>query len=201
MAGMVKVTAKWAGFSGAPGYSNFYFRDFSATGEPLESDAQSAVNRVNTFFGAIADRLPPNVNVTVQPEIQVIESTNGQLVNVWTVPTPTAIPGTSATLTYSAPSGVVVTWRTATVVRGRRARGRTFIVPVASSCYQSDGTIEPTSHADFATASAALAANTGTPDLGVWVRPTVKGASDGLWAPVTNATVPDKAAVLRSRRD
>lgn len=198
---MLKVTAKWAGFSGAPGYSNFFFRDFTETGEPVASDAPAAVARVNQFFGAIADRLPPNVNVTVQPECQVIESTTGVLKDVFTVPTPTAIPGTSTTLTYSAPTGVVITWRTATVVRGRRVRGRTFIVPVSTACYQNDGTLESGAHDDFAVAAAALAANTGTPDLGIWSRPSVKGASDGAWAPVTNATVPDMAAVLRSRRD
>lgn len=200
MAGMVKVTAKWQGFNGAPGYSNFFFRDFTESGEPVQADADGAVSRVNAFFGAIADRLPPNVNVTVQPEIQVIESTNGELKTAFTVATPTAIPGTAVETRFSGPAGVVITWRTATVVRGRRVRGRTFIVPVASSCYQNDGTIEPTSHADFATAAAALATGTGAPDLGVWSRPSVKGASDGVWAPVTNATVPDMAAVLRSRR-
>lgn len=200
MVQMLKVTAKWAGFPGAPGYSNFYFRDFSVSETPTQAEAQGAVNRVNGFFGAIADRLPPSVNVTVQSEIQVIEATNGDLVTAYNVPVPTAIPGTAAETRYSGPTGIVVTWRTQTVVRGRRVRGRTFLVPVSNACFQADGTIEPTTHDDIAIAASALASASDTPDLGIWSRPTSKTATDGSFAPVTVASVPDMAAVLRSRR-
>lgn len=201
MTGMLRVTAKWAGFSGAPGYSNFFFRDFAAGNEPTQAQAQGGVNRVNTFLGAIQTLLPPNVNITVQPIVDVIEETTGQLTTSFSVPTPTAVPGTSTVTTYSAPTGAVVTWRTAGVRAGRRVRGRTFLVPLATNCYQADGTLDTAKAATLATASAALADSSGTPDLGVWARPTSKGASDGVWWLVTNATVPDMAAVLRSRRD
>jgi hypothetical protein len=201
MTGMLRVTAKWQGFSGAPGYSNFFFRDFTANNEPTQAQAQGGVDRVNTFLGAIQSLLPPNVNITVQPTVDVIEETNGQLTTSFTVPTPSAVPGTSTVTTYSAPTGAVITWRTAGVRNGRRVRGRTFLVPLATNCYQADGTLDPTKMATLATASAALANQSGTPDLGVWARPTSKTATDGVWWVVSNATVPDMAAVLRSRRD
>src|SRR5690349_17329776 len=97
MANMLKVTAKWAGFPGAPGYSNFYFGDFSGANQLGQAESQLAVNRVNGFFGAIMDRFPPSVNVTVQPEIQLINAADGKLQNAYNVPVPTAIPGTNAT--------------------------------------------------------------------------------------------------------
>jgi len=201
MTGMLKVKVRWAGFTGSPGWSNFYYRDFALNNEPTQAQAEAAVTRTNTFIGAIADRLPPNVNLTVQAEVDVIEEADGQLITSFTVPTPTAIPGTATVTTYSAPTGVVVTWRTATVRNGRRVRGRTFLVPVSNVCYQTDGSLEPASLTDIQTAASALASQTGTPDLGVWARPTGPAATDGVWCPVTAATVPDMAAVLRSRRD
>lgn len=200
MANMLKVTAKWAGFPGAPGYSNFYFGDFSGGNTLGQAEAQGAVNRVNGFFGAIADRLPPSVNVTVQPEIQLHDAATGELLNAFNVPVPTAIPGTSATPMYSGPTGIVVTWRTQTVRNGRRVRGRTFLVPISSAAYESDGTLVAAYRDDVAVAAAALADASGTPDLGVWARPSAKGASDGLLAQVGVASVPDMVAVLRSRR-
>lgn len=200
MANMLKVTAKWAGFPGAPGYSNFYFGDFSGSNTLGQAESQGAVNRVNAFFGAIADRLPPSVNVTVQAEVQLINAADGKLVSAFNVPVPTAIPGTSATPMFSGPTGIVVTWRTQAVRNGRRVRGRTFLVPISSAAYESDGTLIAAYRDDVAVAAAALADASGTPDLGVWARPSSKGATDGSLAQVTVATVPDMVAVLRSRR-
>lgn len=200
MASIVKVKARWAGFIGSPGWSNFYFRDFSA-GEPVTSDAQGAVDKTNVFFGAIKALFPTVVNFTVQPDVEVIEETTGELKNILMVPAPTAIVGTAAAAGYSAASGAVVTWRTNGVRNGRRIRGRTFLVPTANIAYDLDGTLQASTINTLTTAAATFSSATGTPDLGVWARPSTPVATDGIWYAVSGATVPDKAAVLRSRRD
>lgn len=201
MTGMLKVATKWTGFSGAPGYTNFFFRDFSSTGEPTSAQATAAVARVQTFWSNMAAKFPPNVQLAIQGEVQVIEDTDGKLKDIFTVTPPANIVGGSATTTYSAPTGMVINWRTGGVRNGRRIRGRTFLVPCANNMYEADGSIAAASLASAVSTAQALADQTGTPDLGVWARPTTKGATDGIWQVVTGVTVPDMAAVLRSRRN
>jgi hypothetical protein len=53
----------------------------------------------------------------------------------------------------------------------------------------------------FQTAASALATPANNIHLGVWSRPSAQGASDGDWFPTVSASVPDKVAILRSRRD
>jgi hypothetical protein len=202
MSGMLKVTTKWTGFSGAPGYTNFYFRDFTANNEPTSAQATAAVARVQTFWSNMAAKFPPPVRLAIQGDVQVIEDTDGKLKDIFTVTPPADIVGGSATAEYSSPTGMVIHWRTGGVRNGRRVRGRTFLVPCANNMYQSDGSIATASLASAVSTAQALAdSTTGSPDLGVWARPTAPGATDGAWWLVTGVTVPDLAAVLRSRRN
>ena len=201
MSGMLKVKTKWTGFNGAPGYTNFYFRDFSSTGEPTQTHASGAVTRTHTFWNNLQSRFPSVVQLAVQGDVEVIEETNGEMKSVFSVTPPTTVTGSATSGLYSGPVGAVVNWRTGGVRNGRRVRGRTFLVPLANENYQTDGTIDPTKLASMNTTVAALADQTGSPDLGVWARPTTPGGSDGVWYAVTSGSVPDLAAVLRSRRD
>ena len=201
MSGMLKVKTKWTGFNGAPGYTNFYFKDFTNTGEPVASDAPAAVTRTHTFWNNLQSRFPSVVQLAVQGDVEVIEQTTGEMKSVFNVTPPTVVTGSATSGVYSGPVGAVVNWRTAGVRNGRRVRGRTFLVPLANENFQNDGTIDPTKLASMNTVVAALADGTGTPDLGVWARPTAPGATDGQWYAVTSGSVPDLAAVLRSRRD
>lgn len=204
MAPILRVKALWSGFNGAPGYSVFHFRDFT-TGEdgfPVEADALSAAQRVTTFFDTFKGYLPRVVTVRVEPELELIEESNGQMIDIVSITSPAAVTGGAlAATTYSAASGAVVNWRTQGVRNGRRVRGRTFVVPLASDAYESNGTLGTNALTQLRTAADALVNGAGSPDLGVWARPTAPGASDGNWFVANSAFVPDMAAVLRSRRD
>jgi hypothetical protein len=209
MAPILRVKARWSGFTGSPGYSNFYFRDFDS-GSFTDAMADAAGDRVETFFGACATLFPNNVRITVQSDAEVIEETNGEIISVLSTGPRSAVAGTAAANAYSAASGVVVTWRTGGVVVGRRVRGRTFLVPTANVAYDLDGTLGSGPMNTIQTAANALAATTGSPDLGVWSRPhkarvakdgTNVPARDGSWYVVTSVTIPDKVAILKSRRD
>lgn len=209
MANILRVKAKWTGFSGAPGYSNFYFRDFSA-GEPTDTDADAAADRVETFFNAIPAYLTNATRITLQSDADVINELDGKIVSVLNAGARTAIAGTGGVGGYSAASGAVITWRTNGVVVGRRVRGRTFLVPLAAPAYAADGTITSGLVNTLTTAGQALISAAGTPDLGVWARPTeqhinARGetvpARTGIWYVASSVTVPSKVSVLRSRRD
>jgi hypothetical protein len=200
MAGILKVKVRWSGFVGGPGYSNFYFRDF-ADSEPTAQQATDAAARVRTFFNDIRSHFPAAMSWNVLSDVEVIEETTGTMTTVHNITAPLVVLGGAAAAPYSAATGSVVTWRTPGVRNGRRVRGRTFLVPLANNAYDNDGTMGATPLATIQTAANALAAGTGTPDLGIWSRPTGPGAADGAWHAVNAATVPDKVAVLRSRRD
>lgn len=205
MAGILKVKARWSGFNGSPGWTNFYFRDF-ADSEPTQQQAVDAVARTNTFFTAIKDKFTTAVSIAIQNDVEIVEESTGDLKNVLTVTAPAAIVGSNTIATFSGASGAVVTWRTGSVHGGRRVRGRTFLVPTSTALYQNDGTLDPAHRTGIQTAADALASGAGSPDLGIWARPkknpdTGAITSPGAWYAVTGATVPDLAAILRSRRD
>lgn len=204
MASILRIKLRWTGFSGAPGYSIFHFRDFE-TGEGGGVDAtqaQSAADRVRAFALALVDLLPAGARLQVEPDVEVLEETNGQMQDILQVTPGATVAGKSTnTGSYSGATGAVVNWRTASVRNGRRIRGRTFLVPLYYTAYDSDGTINTTALTAIRTAADALVAGGNSPDLGVWARPSASGASDGNWVVASSATVPDLAAVLRSRRD
>jgi hypothetical protein len=212
---MLRVKMRWSGFQGGPGYTSFYFRDFVAEGggewNPDNDDAAAAAARVQTFGTALREYIVSGTTLQVESDVEEIEETTGALVDVWSAGAPAAINAINAAGGYSAASGAVVNWKTGTVRNGRRIQGRTFLVPLGPNCYENNGTLTSTAVNAFTAAGNALIAGAGSPDLGVWGRPTkVKDANgqptgetlpNGQWAVATSVRVPDMAAVLRSRRD
>lgn len=204
MTALLRVKARWTGFSGAPGFTVLHFRDFSgpdgAGAEPDNAQAAAAGERVRAFFQTLNGLLPESVRIAVEPDVDVVEDSTGELIdslNAGQIATVSgAVPGS-----FSGPSGAVVNWRTGGIRNGRRIRGRSFIVPLSSSIYSNAGILTAGAQDALQTAANALAASSGTPDLMVYARPTSAGATDGQSSVVTSATVPSLIAVLRSRRD
>ena len=199
MSHIMRVTAAWTGFAGAPGYSNFFFKDTS-NAEPEAADAAGVSNSVSFFLEAIKGLLPPAVKIGLQTDVAVLDDQTGQMVDVLSNGGFSNTTGTAASGPYSAASGVVVTWRTAGIRNGRRVRGRTFLVPTANTAYEADGSLAAGAMTTIQTAANALLVPASNRWLGVWSRPSAPGASDGVWYPGMTATIPDRVAVLRSRR-
>lgn len=201
---ILRVQARWNGFSGAPGYSAFHFRDFgTGAGDGTDGDtaqAQAAADKLTAFFTTIAERLPEGLTVQPEAEVELLEDSTGQLENVLGITPLPPVTGVG-TGNYSGPVGAVINWRTSLVKNGRRIRGRTFLVPLVSSCFTGDGGLSSITIDDIQNAANTLSATDSTPDLGVYSRPSASGATDGKWAVVSNSSVPTLAAVLRSRRD
>lgn len=189
-----RVTAQWSGFPGAPGYSNFYFAGDGTT----EGDAQASAARVRTFFDAITNRLPTGVSIQVEPEVASIDEASGNMTGIVAIDPVLPVSGVG-TGGFSGPSGAVVNWLTTEFINGRMVRGRTFLVPLAASSYEDDGTLTTNALTGLRTAATALIGDLSDAGLMVWRRPI--GGAGGSANLVRSAQVPDLAAVLRSRRD
>lgn len=201
---LYRVKSRWSGFAGAPGYTILHFRDFNApdpgNGDGTVEEATAAVERVQTFFGALASILPSSVSIDVEREVDVIDDSDGSLVNSLASTSGGIVQGTGPA-TYAAPVGAVVNWRTGSVRNGRRLRGRTFLVPLSSANFNATGVLIPAVQTIIQNAANDLASTQLTPDLMVFGRPSSATASDGVSAVVTAANVPSLAAILTSRRD
>jgi len=201
MASLLRVKARWSGFQGSPGYSVFHFSNFAGA-SPTGSEATVAVTKVREFFFAIRTQIPTGCTVLVEPDVDVIESTDGKLISVLNGGAPGPVAGgASAAAGYATAVGAVVTWRTAGIRKGRRVKGRTFIVPLSSVAFANDGTLNGDIIFSLTQAALGLSDQASSPDLGVYGRPSAKGATDGVWFPVASYSIPDMGAVLRSRRD
>lgn len=199
MATVSTVTAVWAGFTGAPGYSRFNFAELANA-----SAVQAAVNAVRTLMANAAASLLTTQKITVQTLVQHHDLATGDLTGETTAgSSPADVVGILASSTaFAGGSGLVVNWVTGQFWNGRKVRGRTFIVP-AVSVYSNDGTITSTAQTNWQTAGATFAATSGITPV-VWAKKfddakppnQVAGAA----FTVTGATVPDRAAQLRTRR-
>lgn len=201
---IMRVTAKWTGFTGAPGYSVFHFDtdagfwDGGVFGDGAQATANGANTRVyNSFFEAKA-ALPSGVQVRTEAEVEVLDSDTGELIGVLPV-SPETVTGSGTGASYSAPSGAVVNWGTNDYRFGRRIRGRTFLVPLSGSTYEDDGTLTSTALSTLRAFGTEMRTGAGSANFGVWSRP--RNGSGGVFATATTSSVPDMAAILRSRRD
>src|SRR4029450_2169984 len=192
---MNKIVAVWSGWAGGPGFSNFYW-----TGDATAAQMSAQAGAVRTFFSAITLCLPTPVSININSTSQVIDPITGDMsAEVPFTPTPASVAGAGGS-TFAAPVGACVIWRTGAVVAGRALKGKTFLVPLASSAFDSDGTLLGSRLAEIRAAATDLAnfSGAGASVLGVWHRPAA-GGGGGSVADVTVATVSDRAAILRSR--
>lgn len=207
MARIARVTVDWTGFVGSPGYTNFMFMLDGEFDWTLPA-AQAATTVIDNFLSGIRSTLPPTATTKTRQTVEEIDSETGELMAFWTVNSAAAGIGTSAG-GYSAAAGACINWATDGIRDGRRVRGRTFIVPLGGAALGTDGTIDTAELTTLQTQASALVNLVGQPvQLAVWGRP-IKGQilpvpiedRPGVVFPVVSATVPDKTAVLTSRRD
>jgi len=178
----------WNGFVGGPGVTTLYW-DIAAATPNLAA--------WNTFLSAIAARLPAVVVLQSQSSGDVLDDVTGNIIGSWTGAAQAAVPGT-AVGAYTAPSGACINWRTAGIVGGHRVRGRSFLVPLSGASYDTDGSLLAAALTTLRGALATFQA-AASPNLLVWHRPVGGGGGDSF--AVNAADIPDKAAILRSRRD
>jgi len=201
---VMRVKAKWTIPGAGTAFSVFHFGD-DGDSDISSVDANSAVAKVHTFFGAVKAVLPNVVKVDVLNDVEHINVTTGDLEKVVAANAVTTQTGTAAsTAGWAAPAGVCITWTTNGIrqvsSKPRRVRGRTFIVPVSQEAYDIDGTIKPVQLGQLQTAANNLAASGSGSPLLVYGRPGPENSPAGQAFAVTAARITDQVAILRSRR-
>jgi hypothetical protein len=180
-----RTSVAWQTGIGGAGVSNFY----SAFGVDVTAE-------LGTFFNAIKALFPTAVTWDIPSAGDVLDEVSGLLTGAWTGGTAATNNGTLATA-YAGGTGVFVRWTTNGIVGGRRVRGRTFLVPLATASYDTNGTVAT---ATLTPLNAACATLVGAGKLQIWHRPTSPTSNDGSAHIVTGGTVPDKVTSLRTRR-
>lgn len=200
VANIQRIRVVWSNFPGAPGYSNFYAQD-------TPPNTLNAALRV--FFDSVKALVAGSAVFTFPTASDTIDMSNGKIVGQ--VPL-TAVATVTATGSgnFSGGSGAVVDWLTGSFVRGRRLRGRTFLVPLTQGTQDSNGSLATASQTTIQTAATALVTAAGgtmhiySPPVfekdPVTGKPTDTVKFTGQSASVLSATVPDLCAILRSRR-
>lgn len=199
MATLYRVRARWDYGTGGPGLSTFYF--LATGGSANSADAATVAGRVRGAFDVAKSLLTTSTTIIVSPQVDTISDVNGDLLGGFSITAPLPVTGTVAGTT--GPSEVMAGLQllTASIVNGRRVRGRSFFGPVAGTL-----TTFPTPQAGIVSALNAfgVALITSTPPAAVapavvWTRPrpTQFGTSSQI---VSTACAPGWFA-LRSRRD
>jgi len=185
MATLAKVVALWQSWPGAPGYSVFYANNLNPALAPYQS-----------FFETIKALIPSGTTISIQGTGVLIDDASGAITGTYsqTPPTSTLCTGVG---NYPGAAGAVCHWLTNGIVNGRRLRGRTFIVPLLSSAFDSNGSIGGTQLTTLTNAAATLA-GASTANFRVWHRPV--GGLGGSSADVVSSSVPDLCVTTRSRR-
>lgn len=203
MAALDRHRVSWTGFIGQPGVSTFYCVSGTAMNAAL-----------HTFYDTIKALLPTDVRINFAAEGDTIESTTGELTGTWTDVASAQISGTDGSA-YSAVSGILVQWLTATFLSGRRLRGHTFMVPVGAASYDTSGQIVNGALVLIRPAAQALATAMAG-NFVIWQKPRAAAAAytdrrglvhpaitsrGGGYGPVATGTARSAVTELRSRRD
>lgn len=183
----------WNVPGGGQGISNFYTSATDAAG------AQAAANAVRAMCLAIATtnaRIPNDVSFTFDSEatLHADDGTLTGVLGIGSVPASVTGAGTGG---WAGGIGVKVNWETGAIAGGRRLVGHTYWVPAASGCFDTDGTLTAAAVTDFRNPATAYLTALGTAGLNGRVVSLKNTSSVGI----TAATVTDKSAIMRSRRD
>lgn len=181
------------------GSNTWHFRSAESELTVLGPLLDGALTALNGFYGFFGTVMPTGTKLTSSGEWTRVDEPE---------PTTVARPGwtinnTSGDAAVMPPSQcIVVGWRTSTPTRG--GRGRTFVGPLGKSVLQDDGT-PSTSALNYVKAAADGLVEWSDSALngafGVWSQGLSSVPPAPVFRDVVSASVKDKFAVLRSRRD
>lgn len=207
MALIQQCTWVWTGLTGLPGYTNFYIKPEGGSSDQTAAlDAALAAQR--EFWRAVAPGLPSAVTISAPALSNLIQDTDGLLTGTVSPTSPVLAVTGGGGAAGPLPSGSCTSWKTGLVVGRRHLQGRTFVVPLAATAYQADGTLTDSFIALQRNGSQAYRTTAGFTPV-IWARPhkadpthvPPKPAVVGTNSAITGSSVTDQAAVLRTRRN
>jgi len=199
---ILQTTVVWGGFNGAPGYTNL----FTTNAGLITTAVDNSVAGVAALFNALKPLMATQQTFNISNEVKELDEATGDLVAVHSPGSaPGTIVGTMNPNLGPIAVGTCIAWGTGGVHHARRVRGRTFLVPMCATVFQSDGTIVDAHLATINAAATAYRTSSAYETL-VWARPvkdkvTHAVTRPGAAFPILTSSVRDRGAVLRSRRD
>lgn len=159
-------------------------------------DEATAIAALSTFYGVVAGNSPDNVTFSIPNSGVTIDDASGDVDGAWAGGTsPTPFTGASSG-GFQMGVGCRVRWNTPGTRNGRHVIGTTFLCPLASSAFTTDGFLLGTVQAALQTAANALLA---AQEFRILSRPTGPLPDGTSWVAVAG-TVPLNVSWLRSRR-
>lgn len=180
----MRVSLEGTGVVG-PSINTFYLADVSPDVGPLKA-----------FYEAIKAYFPSTLQITVPQQGDTLDVASGRIVDAWGGSNGGVVTGTG-TAAYARGSGARVVWQTSGIRNGRRVRGSTFLVPLVSTVYATDGQVNVAPQTAITTAASNLITAYGS-SLVIWSRP--RRFAGGETHSILQATVPRNPTQLRSRR-
>lgn len=168
------------------GVSTFYWDDADV----------GFVASIDAFWAHIRNLIPTGITLTTASSGDLVDVASGVITGTWQDGIPSVVTGNGSG-NFAGGVGARVRWDTTGIRNGRRIRGSTFICPLVSSCFDSDGTISAPTLSVLQTGVNNLATNAAG-NLRVWSRP--RAGSGGQQSGVLSGFVPDTVSWLRSRR-
>lgn len=198
MAVILRTAAQLTGTASVePGFTSLWWLPGTTGGST--ADATDCLDRFSDFWISAASAVADEYTVDFDPICIAIEATTGALTGAYVGTDPTSVVGSASGDNLPRQTQGLVRLSTATVVGGRRLRGRLFVPgPVEDS---NDGAGLPTSTyvTDVTTAASTLLAAGATASVPVvWHRPT--DGAGGTHGVITGVATSPRWSVLRSRR-
>lgn len=197
---LARMTIGIDNFPGAPGYNILHFSEGTAGGNAW---AQTVVDDLYAEILQLcydnAQFQRPGVLIQVSPELDIIESTTGQLQDV---KGPTDLPvdvvgrGSGSDVPWAACA--LVKFSGDRIINGRRLNGRMYFGPLSGNALATDGSIASGAAAGISDNFDAVTQGLGV-RLAVYHRPSSVAPSSGDWADVQSVTVRPTPSNLRRR--
>lgn len=195
----IRIKINWTGFVGSPGYTNLNFERINE-GAWTQPDVDAAVTKVQTWLASVRLIQPPVVISGIDPAVSEHDEQTGDIVSFWTATPAAAAAGTNVGTAFTSGTGYCINWQTGGVRNGRRVRGRTFVVPITGSMYESNGSFINAEVASWRAQAITLASDTNGVRLGIFAHTPNALIPDGGIYDVTGVSINDRPAFLTSRR-
>jgi len=198
MAVIIRTAARLVGSSlPSTGFTSLWWAPATVGGST--ADATDALAVFRSFWDGVKALITPTITVTFDPICIAVEASTGALTGAFTGTQPLDVVGTATGDPLPLQTQGLLRFSTATVVAGRRVRGRLF-VPGASESQNGSNALPSSTYLSTVNTAAGLilAGGATATDAVIWHRPTA--GAGGASPVITGVGCASTWSVLRSRR-
>lgn len=196
---LYKGIVSYGNYPGGPGANVLWF---SQGTPPITTDemAQALNDELASLYDDLKTFILTGVTITIPSEFVVVEDNTGDVVDTVVAGTPAGnITGTGTGAQLPRSTAACVRFNTDLFRNSKRLQGRSFIGPMSSGAFDTNGMIGADTRNQIDTAYQALISGVG-PRLAIFHRPSSSAAADGYYADVVNVRTLLPPTNVHSRR-